>query len=278
MGGYRSSDGEAAVRAWCEARLQGRERTTVTTDLGDTSLVGAGTGAGDPTILLVPGTNLNAATSLGLVDALAAHPRVVVVDLPGQPGLSTAAGPSGDRMTGYGAWLDEVVDGLDGPLVLVGHSMGAAAVLAATPSSRIAGVVLVDPAGFTRPAVGMRLLAAFLAWMVRPSPTSSSRLLRGMLAPRSAPADELVDWFTLIGRHCRSSGAPGPTPDATVERWRSTPLTVVVGEHDAFFPPRKLGPAVRRLLGVDPVVVADTGHLLPDEQPAVVVDAVLGLA
>jgi pimeloyl-ACP methyl ester carboxylesterase len=269
---YRTDEGQAAVRAWCEERLVGHARSTISTALGETSLVTAGdTG---PLVVLVPGTNLNAATTTGLIDALAADHRVVAVDLPGQPGLSAAEGPVGDRMTGYGAWLDEVLAGLGEAAVLVGHSMGAAAVLAATPGTRVGGIVLVDPAGFTRPALGIGLLGAFVAWLARPGEASSGRLVQRMLAEGHPPGEELVDWFTLIGRRCRSTGAPGPSDPAVVRRWAGTPRAVLVGEQDTFFPPRRLGPIVQERLGVEPTVVAGTGHLLPEEDPRAVVETV----
>ena len=65
---------------------------------------------------------------------------MVALDLPGQPGLSAADSPGKDRITIYGHWLDGVLATLDdGPFVLVGHSLGAAVVLAATPSEHVAG-------------------------------------------------------------------------------------------------------------------------------------------
>ena len=131
---YRSPAGHEAIRSWCASRLDGRafphERRTVPTVLGETSLVTAGDGPA--TVLYLPGTNFNAASSLLLVDALAGRVRVVVADLPGQPGLSAGRRPP-DRLA-YGAWVDELVASLAADrLVLAGHSLGAAAALTADP-------------------------------------------------------------------------------------------------------------------------------------------------
>src|SRR5699024_3381651 len=102
-----------------------------------------------------------------------------------------------------------------------------------------------------------------------------ARLLRVMLAPGHAPRDELVAWMTLVARHTRSSGAPA----LAMPPGRSTPTTVVVGEHDVFLPPRRLRPAVRRAVGVELGVVPDAGHLVAEEYPdrlAALVDEVPG--
>ncbi len=275
---YRSAEARDAVRAWCTDRLDGwardHERSTLATGLGETHVVDVGTG--DPTVVLIPGTNLNTATGLDLADQLADQRRVVALDLPGQPGLSAPTRPKG-RIAAYGAWLDEVLATVDGPLVLVGHSLGAAVVPAATPTDRIAGIVLVDPAGFTKPALGIGLLKDFVVWMVRPSDRSSAALIEEMQAGGHPAPSQLTEWFTLVARSCRSGGAPGPTETGLVRRWRGTRCAVVVGEQDAVFPPDRLNPVVKELLDVSPTVVPGAGHLLPHEDPAAVAAAVFAI-
>ena len=280
MGLYRSAAGEQAIRAWCRDHLDrwavAHERREVESPLGSTHLVTAGSGG--PTVVLVPGTNLYAATSLDLVGALAEHRRVAALDLPGQPGLSAAELPGEDRVTRYGRWLDEVLAGLDeGPFVLVGHSLGAAVVLAATPSDQVGGIVLIDPAGLVKATLRLGLIATSTTWFVRPTDARSARLVERMQAPGHRAPPDLAGWFTLVGRHTRSDGAPGPVGDEVLARWRDTPRTVITGEADTFFPPAKLTPVAERTLGIDPVVVPDAGHLLPHEHPEAVVDAILTL-
>jgi pimeloyl-ACP methyl ester carboxylesterase len=182
-------------------------------------------------------------------------------------------------MVAYGRMIDEVLEDLGSEdVVLVGHSMGAAAVLAASPSSRVGGIVLVDPAGFTKPALGLGLLGSFVGWMLHPRPSTSARLVQRMQSPHRAPSAELTEWFTLLGRCCRSTGAPGPSAPEVVDRWRHTPRTVIVGEDDVFFPPERLAPVVEERLGVPVHAVPGAGHLLPHEDPQAVADAVIALA
>ncbi len=276
---YRTPAGHEAIRAWCTDRLDAwavpHERRVVPTTLGESSLVIAGDG-GATTVLYLPGTNFNAATSRTLVGELAARLRVVVVDLPGQPGLSAARRPA-DRLA-YGAWISEIAAAVDADRpVLAGHSLGAAAALAADPED-IHGLVLLDPAGLIRLRVRPGTLAATLPWLVRPTPARSARLLAEMHARSRTPSPEHVEWMTLVARHVTTTLAPSPLPRTSLDRWRDRPRAVLCGEQDCFLPARPLAVAARAKLDVDLQVVADAGHLLPEEQPQRVADAVSALA
>ncbi|SCK57434.1 Lysophospholipase, alpha-beta hydrolase superfamily [Streptomyces sp. SceaMP-e96] len=222
-------------------------------------------GFGATTVVFVPGTNFNAAASLPLATALvAAGNRVLLADVPGQPGLSSGErGLSGGGLSWYGAWLSEVIEEISSePVAVMGHSFGAAIALS-SDSPRINRLVLVSPGGLTKLRLTPTVLAASAAWFLRPAPTHSARLLRTMLAPGHPPREELVNWMTLVARHSRSSGAPGA---ATLPA-RSIPRLVVTGEHDVFLPPRRLGPAVRGTLGAELGVISEAGHLVVEERP-----------
>ncbi|MFF2963326.1 alpha/beta fold hydrolase [Streptomyces sp. NPDC057963] len=264
---YRSTTGKELIRGWCLDQLAAwpvpHERKTVTAKDAQTHVVLAGSGA--TTVVFVPGTNFNAAASLPLATALVATGyRVVPVDIPGQPGLSSGERSlAGGQLSWYGAWLSEVVEKISpNPVAVMGHSFGAAIALS-SGSPRIDRLVLVSPGGLTRLRLPPTVLAASAAWFLRPAPTHSARLLRAMLAPGHPPREELVTWMTLVARHSRSSGAPGP---ATLPA-RPIPRLIVTGEHDVFLPPRRLGPAVRATLGTELGVVAEAGHLVVEEQP-----------
>ncbi|MGY1884960.1 alpha/beta fold hydrolase [Blastococcus sp. SYSU DS0753] len=276
---YRSDTAHQEIRAWCIRRLTdwdtAHQRTVVDTTLGQTHLLSAG--SGDTTVLYLPGTNFNAATSLPLLAALASEHRVVAADVPGQPGLSAGARPGGDRMAAYGAWVGELVEHLrTDRAVLMGHSLGAAIALAAQPAG-VAGLVLVDPAGLVRLRVGSAVLAATVPWLLRPTPARSARLLQHLHAPNRRPADDAVEWMTLVARGTRTAGAPGPLPAATVRRWRAVPRRVLSGEKDCFLPVPRLRASVRTQLDTEVQLLPDAGHLAPDEQPEQIVAAVTSL-
>ncbi|HSE08360.1 MAG TPA: alpha/beta hydrolase [Nocardioidaceae bacterium] len=276
---YRSSSGQRCVRDWCTQRLAAwpvpHATSTVETSLGETHLLSAGEGG--TVCVYLPGTNFNAATSLGLLGHLARRCRVVAADLPGQPGLSSPTRPRPETQ-GYASWLAEVLTGIraehaSGRLVVAGHSRGAA--VAMSGPTDVDGLVLVSPAGLVGVRVGAGVLRTALPWMLRPTPARSRALLRLMSGQASTPAPLLAEWLTLVARESRSTGAPGPLSDDLVERWRGRPVRVLVGEHDHFFPSDRVGRAARDRLGVEAEVLPGLGHLAVEEAPEQVAEAVL---
>lgn len=268
---YRSLQGQHEIRGWCLDRLDDwnvdHERVDVGTSAGQTHVVLAG--AGDATVIYLPGTNFNAATSRAVAGELAQVARVVVPDLPGQPGLSDEHRPAGEALAGYGAWLGEIIDAFgaaDAPLVLVGHSLGAAVALAAEPHG-VDGLMLVSPAGLVRLRVPAPVLRTTLTWLARPKDSRSRQLLKHLSAANSSLDSRLVDWMTLVSRNTMPVGAPGPLPVSTLERWLGTPRMVVTGRQDCFLPLDRIVPAAKAALLADVEVLCDAGHLSVEEQP-----------
>ncbi len=271
---YRSESARDQVVAWCLDRLPGLEVERVPTSLGETAVVT--TGAGPRTVVYLPGTNFNAATSLTVLRALAGSGSTVAcADLPGQPGLSAGARPSSDEA--YADWVRELLEHLrrrtTGPLVLVGHSRGAAVALEAPPDL-VDALVLVSPAGLVEVRPTWPMLRATVPWLLRRNDAGSARLAALMAGPDLPVPEGLVPWLTLVARTARTTGAPGPASDAVLEGWRGRPVAVLVGEHDCFFPPSRIVEAAGRTMGVEARVVGSAGHLLVDQAPDVVVDAV----
>lgn len=278
---YRNEQARAEVRRWCVNRIDGsglaHARSEVVTAAGVTGVVTAGPEPcdGEPTVVLLPGTNMNAALCLPVVEAIARERRVVVLDLPGQPGLSADRRPRAKRLPWYGKWLTEALArAVRGPVVVVGHSLGGAVALACD-APQIVGRVLLSSAGLVRLRVPVPLLAATVPWLLRPTVARSTALVRHMAAPgQGHVADCLGEWMDLVGRCCRTSLAPPPLPSGLLELRRSVPTLVVAGQFDPFLPPRELGPAARRRLGAEFRVIEGAGHLLLDESPEAVLVAV----
>ncbi|MER7010084.1 alpha/beta hydrolase [Saccharopolyspora sp. NPDC000359] len=187
----------------------------------------------------MPGTNLCSASCLPLATALAARCRVVLVDIPGQPGLSTGRRiPAPQRNSWYGRWLADVLDQVAKPgVVVVGHSLGAAITLA-TASPLVSRQVLLSPGGLVRARITPGILAASSSWLLRRRAADSARLLATMLAPDQVPRPELVEWMTLVARHVRSSLDPARAvvADQRVQR------AVVVGDQRPLLPQPPAGP------------------------------------
>jgi pimeloyl-ACP methyl ester carboxylesterase len=271
---YRSDDGRSAIRRWCEESLTAAslEGATLDTPAGPTFVTAAGAGHD---VVMLPGTNFATATWTSLVRALGTAGRVTAVDLPGQPGLSSDERPERDA---YAPWLRALIGEreLVRPVV-VGHSLGGlVGLLAASGSADVGGLVLVDTAGLIRLRVTPGLLVDSTRWLRRKDEVSSARLLQRMSGPASSPADDLTAWprREVVGRHVRSSLAPRPLPAATLAAIRC-PVHVVTGTDDTFLPARKVGAAAGAISG--PTVATEVpgaGHLLPFEEPDVLVAAV----
>jgi pimeloyl-ACP methyl ester carboxylesterase len=270
---YKSAAARRLIQDWCRNRVDNwdvaHRRWDAVTTAGLTSVVAAGPDrVAAPTVVVVPGTNMNAAVSLAFVEKLARRWPTIILDVPGQPGLSADRRPRRNRMAWYGQWLSEALENTTTePAVVVGHSLGGAIALAC-PSPRIVGRVLISPAGLVRLAVGPSILATTIPWLARPTTARTNRLLRHMLAPGHEVDEQLSVWMTLVARHCRSSLAPMPLSGPTLAAASGgAPCLVAVGRGDVFLPPDRLGPAVRRRLESDLRSLADCGHLGLDEQP-----------
>jgi pimeloyl-ACP methyl ester carboxylesterase len=276
---YTAPAAEQRIRRWCSDRLAAwpvpHRSQVVPTSLGSTHLLEAGDG--ETVVVYLPGTTFNAATSLPVLTALASRCAVVCPDLPGQPGLSGSDRPT-EETEGYAGWLRALLTHVRAErpgrrLVVAAHSRGAAVALSGPTD--VDGLVLVSPAGLVRVRVGLDVLRASLPWLLRPTPARSRAVLKLMCGPDTSPDSTLVEWMTLVARNTRTSGAPGPLPKDVLSRWRGSPLRVLVGEHDCFFPASRVRRSARDRLGVETEVLAGLGHLVTDEAPHLVAERVL---
>ncbi|WP_298801376.1 alpha/beta fold hydrolase [uncultured Pseudokineococcus sp.] len=194
----------------------------------------------------------------------------------------------------------------EGPLVLLGHSMGGMAVMALAARSpelvaeRVVGTALISTSagGMSANDYGFAALAPALR---RVAPTAL-----GLLARRSGLVERTRtlggDLETLLVRHWSyASDVPQDVVDFTAQMIAGTSVEVIddffpafdrhdkaealsalaggevlvlVGDHDLLTPPSHSDEIVRRLPGAEHVVVRDAGHLVPLEHPEVVQDAV----
>ncbi|GAA3812546.1 alpha/beta fold hydrolase [Streptomyces chiangmaiensis] len=277
---YRGPKCRQQVREWCLEQFGEsgvpHHRRGISTGAGTTSVVTAGPdpAAASPSVVLVPGTNTNGAVYRHVAEALAARWPTVVLDVPGQPGLSADARPRRGRSVWYGRWLTEALEqAVPGKALVVGHSLGGAITLASA-SPRIVGRVVLSSAGLVRLLVPPAVVAATVPWLVRPTVPRAARVLGHMVAPGGRVPDVLAEWMALAARCCHSSFAPPPLPPRLLAERRAVPCLVATGRHDVFLPPRRVGPAAQRHLGARLHVLEGSGHLLLDEAPDEIVTLV----
>lgn len=272
---YKSDTGRRIIAHWCRARLEAwpvrHRRSLITTDGVQTHLTFIG--EPPPQVVFVPGTNFNIATCLGVAEVLGNRWSTLVLDMPGQPGLSSAERPRHPLQSRYPSrpWyakiLAQVLEHLDlRDTVVVGNSLGAAIALACD-SDRIAARVLLSPGGIVPLQTDALLMRRSAAWLMRPSPERTRSLLDLFVAPGAEPGEATVAWMDLVARYCRTTLAPAPLPEEQLHRWRGTPLVAATGEHDRFLPPDLLAPAVTSAFQRELRVLPGVGHLAVDERP-----------
>lgn len=266
---YKSRVARQIITRWCGARLGAWEvpHRLETVVLDDAVVHLTHMGEGPPRVVFAPGTNFNAAAGLTIAAALARHWPTTIVNLPGQPGLGSGERPRGAHRGWYGRKLAQALESVGTePVIALGHSLGGA-VLLTCDSDRIAGRVLLAPAGIAELRLDARMMAPSLRWMLAPTPERTRAMLTHFTAPGTPPPEPIVEWLDLVAIHCRSTLAPPPLPTETLRRHLGSPLLVATGAHDRFLPPDHLGPAVKERLGLDLHVIADAGHLVTEERP-----------
>ena len=118
-------------------------------DAGGVPVRAVRAGKGDTTLLLLHGYGESLTTWRAVFDRLAAHSKVIAIDLPGFGG--SAKPDTSYSLAALTSRLSSFIDRwTTGPVVVVGHSMGGelAASLALARPDRVKLVILIAPAGY----------------------------------------------------------------------------------------------------------------------------------
>lgn len=243
--------------------------------------------------------------------ALRGRYRMVFWDQRGH-GLSDA-GPSGScSVDQCGKDLRAVLDAVvpDGPVALVGHSMGGMTIMALAVQApelvreRVAGVALVSTSagGLANVSWGLRGQLGVVAHKVMPAAVAGLARLPKLVDRSRRIGSDFQQ--VVVQRYSFASAVPEPVVRLTAEMIGSTPIEVVAeylptfdlhdkhdalaaldgieslvisGAEDLLTPPEHSEEIVRRLPGAEQVLVPDAGHLVMLEHPGVVTDAIEGL-
>ncbi|CAA9407376.1 MAG: hypothetical protein AVDCRST_MAG03-1621 [uncultured Rubrobacteraceae bacterium] len=256
MGGssiYRSPGGEAELAALYEealARLgSGCETRMIATGLGETHVILAGPQDAPPLIVL-PGGNFLNPMCLSWFLPLAAAFRIYAPDIIGQPGRSARTRPSA-KGDGHARWLVDVLDGLGlGRVPLVGISYGAGLILrlAGLAPGRIAGSVLVSPAGIALgPIWPMIRRTALPALLYRASP-KRKRLIRAARPILTDLEEPYVRQLGLVYRHVKlDRELPRAATGEELADYES-PTLLFAAENDLFFPAQRVIPRAGEII------------------------------
>jgi pimeloyl-ACP methyl ester carboxylesterase len=255
-------------------------------------------GRGRPSFLLLHGMTSSKECWGGVAPALAERGTVVAIDLPGH-GESPADDFSG-TMTDFAAVVRGLVARLElTDLTLVGHSMGGqiAMTLALETPAQIQRLVLVAPAGietFTAEEAA-RIRSLQTPQIQRTLPREIlRRIMRGLFSSEPPDLDARVDArlermasdrgedYAVTLSRCVDGMLDGPV----YERLSSLrlPVFVAYGEDDLAIPNRVvrvgsstqiLDKALAALPHARRVLFPKTGHMVPEESPALLSEEIL---
>jgi pimeloyl-ACP methyl ester carboxylesterase len=247
--------------------------------LGDRRLAYIDRGVGQPVVILEAGSGGSSATWTKVIDPVAAFTRVIAYDRAGRGGSDPVATPrsSADVVADLHCLLERAR--IAGPYVLVAHSYGSYHVrlFAHRYPSEVAGVVFVD-------VVIPEYLPPALALLPPETPGESPEitLTRRVLTQITQGRDEQCDSEGMDRGACwvqvRACGSLGDRPLVVMTAGRLAP-------HAADFP-ADLGARLDALWFTmqrdlnhlssrgTHILVAESGHDLADEQPAVIVSAI----
>jgi len=226
-------------------------------------------GAG-PALVLIHGVGLRAEAWAGVAPALAPHFTVHAVDMPGHG--ETAQGAT-VALADYTRSVAALIDALDGPVVVAGHSMGAmiALDLAARMPGRIAGVAALN-AIYRRDAAAahaVRARAAALDGQGTADPGATLARWFGA-APSGADAeaaDACETWLRgadpagYAAAYRVFANADGPK-DAALTALSSPALFMTGGRDRNSTPDMSRAMAALAAKG-RATVIADAGHMMP---------------
>jgi esterase len=235
---------------------------------------------GAPTLLLIHGFLDDASVWDGLIDSLGGEVGAVRYDLPGfgsrSGSVAEALGTTLDSLADEGG---ELVEGIDGPVIVVGQSLGAqiAELVAARHPDKVHGLVLITPV----PLGGTRLPDEVVApFGALGGDRVAGRNVRAQLSPHMS--EELLDRLADVGvpvsvdvtAHYADMWNTG-IPAAPATSAFDGPVLVIRGGADGFVNQRLVDAITPRFPEVDLKVIDRAGHWVHAECPGAVATMIL---
>ena len=250
---YRSPEGEAELAALYEEALArlgpGYEIRLIGTSLGETHVILAGPEDAPPLVVL-PGGNFLNPMCLSWFLPLAGAFRIYAPDIIGQPGRSAQTRPSA-KGDGHARWLVDVLDGLGlGRVPFVGISYGAGIILrlAGLAPERVAGSVLVSPAGIATGPIWPMIRETALPMLVYRAFPNRERLLRAARPILTDLEEPYVRQLGLVYRHVKLDRELPRAATREELAGYEAPTLLFSAENDLFFPAEKVIPRAGEII------------------------------
>lgn len=271
---FHNADGAAELRriydALVDEHLPHVVRHDIPTTIGPIAVLSAGPSDGAPVVLL-HGSGATALSWAPTIRRLSDEYRVHAVDLPGEPGPSTATRVP-FRVDEQADWASQVVGALaDRPAAVVGVSIGGwiASALAARNPELVAHLVLQSASGFGPRRMLPLVLAGALASLGERGRRSALSYLTGPHASPSerTPLQRDLDAFALrTFTHFRPRTDPLPEHDSTDLKRIRAQVSAAYGERDRMLDARTAADRIRHLFPAAAVELrSGVGHLIGDQ-------------
>jgi pimeloyl-ACP methyl ester carboxylesterase len=248
-------------------------------DVGGVQLYLVCLGTGSPTVVLDAGWGGDSSTWLKIMSELRLHTRACAYD---RPGLGQSDVQSGQRTSA------EIVEqlrsllnraGVEGPYILVGHSLGGMNMLlfASRHPHETVGLVLVDS---THPDQVDRWLA-LLPTSTPDENEALAHLRRGLIWRNNQALPEMMDWPETLAQ-VRAVKSLGSLPLAVLvavdperTKWGDIPSELAASLDRVWL---DLHEEYASLSTASSLILAKhSGHCIQNDEPQVVIDAILGL-
>jgi len=232
-----------------------------------------------PDILFLHGVGLRAEAWAAQFDALGQCARLTAWDMPGHGEDVTQTLPS--NIHGYCEAASAVLSALDGPAMLVGHSMGAmiAINLAQKLPSRVRSVVALNAVFERRPAAASAVRARAAALDGRTPSDPSATLQRWFGNTSSAERDACEHWLTHVKpsayQRAYTAFAQSDLPRRDMLKELPCPALFVTGSLDPNSTPSMAQAMAALAPQGDAQIIDDAAHMLPMTHPEAVNAALL---
>jgi pimeloyl-ACP methyl ester carboxylesterase len=235
---------------------------------------------GAPTLVLIHGFLDDASVWDGLVESLGGEVAAVRYDLPGFGGRSgSVAEARGTTLESLAEEAGDIVRGIDGPVVVVGQSMGTqiAELIAAQHSDPVRGLVLVTPVPLGGTQLPDEVVAPFAALG---GDRVAGRRARADLSPHLG--DEQLDRLADVGARVGADVSAHYVDlwntgvrDAPATSAYGGPVLIIRGGTDSFVTQQLVDAVSPRFVEPEVKVIDKGGHWVHVEYPESVATMIL---
>ena len=239
--------------------------------------------AAAPTVLLIHGFLDDATVWDGLIDCLGGEVSVVRYDLPGfGTRIGSVEEARGTTLESLATEAGEILEEIDGPVIVVGQSLGSqvAELVAAEHRDQVPGLVLLTPVPLGGTHLPDEVVASFRALG---GDRDAQRGARAQVSPHlnEEQLDRLADVGALVAADVVSHYVDvwnAGVSNAPVTSAFDGPVLIIRGGADAFVTEQVVNAVSPRFVDADLKVIERGGHWVHFEYPGAVAAMILDFA